>query len=260
MEQEKTIQMQENENTVVYQSCKFNKKHFFMIMAILTGIYLLIIGFVWIENITSVVDLEYFECTSNYKGNYIKGNVTCRTKALPATEDGWEKEGWYYFLIPCGKEGKYILVYADEKQYEQFKNLPEINPSKEQKWEGETVVSLKGKIEEMSGPVFYDFQEMLGMIENESIEDEIQKSKTEEGKLEKEKLEKEKLEETIELVQEQKIEEMTNIEIAIHLMDYGKEQKKKFGIVTFIWLAGGLLVLYRARGWIWETQRRSVLM
>ena len=108
------------------------------------------------------------------------------------------------------------------------------------------------------------------MIENESTEDEIRKSKTEEGKLEegklekgkleKEKLEKEKSEEMIELLQEQKIEEMTNIEIAIHLMDYGKEQTKKFGIVTFIWLAGGLLVLYRARGWIWETQRRSVLM
>ena len=95
------------ENTVVYRSRKCNKKHFFMIMAILTGIYLLIIGFVWIENITSVVDLEYFECTSNYKGNYIKGNVTCRTKALPATEDGRGERRLVLFFDSLWKRREY---------------------------------------------------------------------------------------------------------------------------------------------------------
>lgn len=252
MQTEKQIKMQKD--TVVYKSRTFNKKHFFIVMAILLVIYLLAIGLIWIGRITGVAKLENFEGTSNYKGNYIEGNVTCRTKALPATEDGWDKEGWYYFLIPCGKGGKYILVYADENKYEQFKNLPEINPSKGQTQESGTAVPITGKIETIYSPVCTDFQEMLGMIGDESTEDnkedKIQKAKTEEEQLE----EREKQE----LEQEQKMEEMTNIEIAIKLMDYRKEQTRQFWIVTILWLVVGLGVIYREREWIWEIERREV--
>lgn len=246
-------QVKTREEAVIYKKRKFNKKHFFFVMAILLGIYLLAIGFVWIGKITNVVDLEYFKCTSKDKGKYIKGDITCRTKVLPATVDGYEKEGWYYFMVPCGKEGKYIVVYADENQYEQFKNLPEINPSKEQKQETKTVVSLTGKIIKISSPVYEDFKEMLGIIGEESTtddkEDKIQKAKTEEEKLEER--EKEELE------REQKMEEMTNIQIAVKLMDARKEQTRNVWIVTLVWFVVVLGVMYRTRKWVWEVERRE---
>ncbi len=72
----------------------FTKSIFFIIIAILLGIYLLAIGFVWIGKITGVEKLEYFTGTSKYKGRYIEGDVTCRTKVLTAMVNGWEKEGW----------------------------------------------------------------------------------------------------------------------------------------------------------------------
>lgn len=244
--QEETVTQ---EKTVMYKKRKFNKKHFSIIVAILIGLYLLAMVFVWIGTITSVVDLEYFEGTSKYIGKYIEGDVTCRTKALPAMEDGWEKKDWYYFMIPYGKEGKYILVYADQKQYKQFINLPETNPSKGQKQENKTVVPLTGKIIKISGPIYEDFQEMLGITVEENTTDDKEKANTEEEK--SNEVEKQELE------QEQSIEEITNIEIAIKLTDYRKEQTEKFWIVTIIWLIVVMGVMYKMRKWILEVKMQE---
>ncbi len=231
--------------TAAYIKYSFNKQHFFIVAAILLVVYLLAMGVVWIGKITSVAELEYFTGTSEYEGKYIEGNISCRTKVLPAMADGYEKEGWYYFMVPYGEGEKYILVYADEKQYETFKNLPEINPLEEEKPENGMMISLTGKIEKLSSPVYADLEEMLGIGDgNGSVSD--GKEKTYEEMTEQD------------LVWEQKMEEMASIEVAIKVMDYRKEQMGKFWVVTFLWLAVGLGIIYRERAWIWEKESVEV--
>ena len=118
-----------------------------------------------------------FEQLSGLKydiGKYVVGDVTFRTKIVK-TEfgplNGGNKKWKYYLGLQYGKNSKYILMLVDEKSYEKFKILPEINPSEVETYQLQEKESLRieGKVMNMNTipNLLQDWMEMMGIKESE---------------------------------------------------------------------------------------------
>ena len=138
-------------------------------------LFLIVIGLTIVELQIQTVSFEQLSGLKYDIGKYVVGDVTFRTKIVK-TEFGPLKNGgnkkWKYYLgLQYGKNRKYILMLVDEKSYEKFKILPEINPSEVETYQLQEKESLRieGKVMNMDTipNILQDWMEMMGIKESD---------------------------------------------------------------------------------------------
>lgn len=224
----------------VYKKYKLDIVHFVLIIVMLSGMYLLTKGIVYSVDVSNAISLNKYTGNSTELGSYIKGDVLCRTKVLPADFNGNTNTWDYYFFVPYGINGKYILVLTKEKNYKKYKTIPEISAWSEKEITSDKTVKLEGKIVKMASPVYEDFQNMLG-LKNEFVDDN--------GVYTLEK-------------QEQAIGNLITLQVAIEEIDF--EWGKHISFIGVTILLGALLFffLYARRNHIyrWEEEEDNELV
>lgn len=111
-------------------------------------------------------------------GKYVAGDISFRTKIVE-TDFGALNGGdrkWKYFVgIPYGEQGKYVILLVDEKSYEKYKILPEIDLSQKGTYKPEDgkSVRVEGKVKNLAKlPQNFEYWcEIVGITE-EMLQDE----------------------------------------------------------------------------------------
>lgn len=137
-------------------------------------LFLTVIGFTIVVLQMRTVSLDKLSGLKYDIGKYVVGDIDFRTKMVE-TEfsplNGGNKKWKYYVGIQYGENGKYILMLLDEKSYEKYETLPEINPSEVETYQSQEGESLRieGKVMNIDTiPNYLEYwQEVVGITEDE---------------------------------------------------------------------------------------------